>query len=40
MFLSPKTVESHRAKLKEKLGVATANQLLLRAARWVQSGEG
>lgn len=35
--LSPKTIESHRANLKRKLGVETMPELMQRAVLWVQS---
>ena len=35
MCISPKTVESHRLNIKKKMGVATANELVQRAAVWV-----
>lgn len=34
--LSVKTIETYQSKLKEKLGVRDANQLLHQALRWVQ----
>ncbi len=34
--LSPKTIESHRAKIMKKLNVENATQLLHRAIEWVQ----
>jgi len=37
--LSVKTVESHRARIKEKLGVQTATELIRHAVRWVERGE-
>ncbi|MEP0548901.1 MAG: response regulator transcription factor [Rhodothermales bacterium] len=37
LSISPKTVESHRAKIKSKLGVDTATDLMRRAMRWVES---
>lgn len=37
LHLSVKTVESHRANIKEKLQIATATELLQRAIQWVQS---
>ena len=36
--LSAKTVETHRAHLKEKLGFERASELLVAAARWVRDG--
>lgn len=32
--LSVKTVETHRARIKDKLGVASATELVVQAARW------
>ena len=43
LSISPKTVESHRAKIKSKLGAETSTDLMRRAIRWVESigcGEG
>jgi DNA-binding NarL/FixJ family response regulator len=37
MKLSPKTVETYRERIKEKLGVSTTPELLRRAIRWVDS---
>ena len=39
LHLSPKTIESYREHLKQKLGVETAAELGRRAARWVETGE-
>lgn len=39
LHLSPKTVETHRAKLKAKLGLETAAELVARAASWVSAGD-
>jgi len=36
--LSAKTVETHRAHLKEKLGYERSSELLVAAARWVRDG--
>jgi DNA-binding NarL/FixJ family response regulator len=36
LSVSPKTVESHRANIKRKLGLADATALIQRAALWVQ----
>ncbi|XAM00815.1 response regulator transcription factor [Phycisphaeraceae bacterium D3-23] len=35
LFVSPKTVETHRTHLKEKLGVASVPELVSYAAKWV-----
>jgi DNA-binding NarL/FixJ family response regulator len=35
MHVSPKTVETFRARIKEKLGIATLPELIQRAAQWV-----
>lgn len=37
LHLSIKTVEVHRANIKEKLGLKTANELVRYAVRWVDS---
>jgi DNA-binding CsgD family transcriptional regulator len=37
--LSIKTVEVHRANIKEKLGLKTATELVRYAVRWVDSQE-
>jgi DNA-binding NarL/FixJ family response regulator len=37
LHLSIKTVESHRANIKEKLQIGSATELLQHAIRWVQS---
>jgi DNA-binding NarL/FixJ family response regulator len=34
MHVSPKTVETYRARIKEKLGIANGTELIHRAARW------
>jgi DNA-binding NarL/FixJ family response regulator len=39
LHLSVKTVESHRAHIKEKLNLKDANELIHHAIQWVQSGE-
>jgi DNA-binding NarL/FixJ family response regulator len=39
LHLSVKTVETHRARIKEKLEISSATELVVRAAKWVQSGE-
>lgn len=38
LAISPKTVESHQAKLKRKLGVSNATELLRVAMDWAQHG--
>jgi DNA-binding NarL/FixJ family response regulator len=35
MHVSPKTVETFRARIKEKLGIGNATELIRRAAQWV-----
>ncbi len=35
MCLSPKTVETYRARMKEKLGLSNITELIQRAAQWV-----
>jgi DNA-binding CsgD family transcriptional regulator len=35
MNVSPKTVETYRARIKEKLGLNTVTELVQRAAQWV-----
>ena len=37
LHLSISTVESHRARIKEKLGVKSATQLLQHAVKWVET---
>lgn len=37
MHLSVKTIESHRAHIKEKLNLKSANELVLHAIQWVQN---
>lgn len=39
LHLSVKTVESHRAHLKEKLNIATAPELVRFGVEWVRSQE-
>lgn len=36
LHISVKTVESHRANIKEKLHLETANELMRHAVRWVE----
>ena len=35
LHLSPKTVETHRQRIKAKLGIESGTKLLIRAAQWV-----
>jgi DNA-binding NarL/FixJ family response regulator len=35
MHVSPKTVETYRARIKDKLGLSNVNELIQRAAQWV-----
>ena len=35
MHVSPKTVETYRARIKEKLGIGNITELIQRAAQWV-----
>jgi DNA-binding CsgD family transcriptional regulator len=35
MHVSPKTVETFRARIKEKLGISNLPELIQRAAQWV-----
>ena len=37
LFISPKTVETHRANIKRKLNLARANEVIQRATIWVES---
>lgn len=37
--ISQKTVETHRSRIKAKLGVGTAAELVIRAASWLRDGE-
>ncbi len=36
LHISVKTVESHRANIKDKLQVDTANELMRHAVKWVE----
>ncbi|HVZ41173.1 MAG TPA: response regulator transcription factor [Candidatus Kapabacteria bacterium] len=36
LSISPKTVETHRARIKEKLGIASGRELLRHAIQWVE----
>jgi DNA-binding CsgD family transcriptional regulator len=38
MHISPKTVETFRARIKEKLGIRNFSELIQRAAQWVVEG--
>jgi DNA-binding NarL/FixJ family response regulator len=38
LHVSVKTVESHRQRIKEKLGMGSTTELIVHAARWVQQG--
>ncbi len=38
LCVSAKTVQAYCARIKEKLGIDTANELLREAVRWVESG--
>ena len=39
LMISPKTVETHRSRIKEKLGIESGHELLRRAVQWVQEEE-
>ena len=39
LCISPRTVDAHRAHIKEKLEIKNGNELLRFAVRWVESGE-
>src|SRR6201999_195811 len=39
LHLSPKTIETYREHIKQKLGLDTASDLLRRAVRFVDGGE-
>lgn len=39
MFVSPKTVETYRARIKEKLGLNNVTELVQRATQWVLENE-
>jgi DNA-binding NarL/FixJ family response regulator len=38
LAISPKTVETHRARIKEKLGVESATELVVHAVEWTHHG--
>ena len=40
LHLSAKTVESHRLRIKQKLGIATATGLVAHAAQWLRDSAG
>ncbi len=40
LHLSVKTVESYRARIKTKLDIGNASELMQRAVTWVETGEG
>jgi DNA-binding NarL/FixJ family response regulator len=40
MHVSPKTVETYRARIKEKLGLSNITALIHRAAQWVLENDG
>jgi DNA-binding NarL/FixJ family response regulator len=37
--ISPRTVDAHRAHIREKLGLADSSELMRYAVRWVETGE-
>lgn len=39
LHLSPKTIESHRERLKQKLALESGSALIRRATHWVDTGE-
>ena len=39
MMLSPKTVETHRVHIKQKLGLSTTNEFVQRATLWTAQNE-
>ncbi len=38
LTISAKTVETHRARIKEKLGAASANEVMVLAVNWLRDG--
>ncbi len=36
--IAPKTVETHRARIKSKLGLETAAELMIVAVNWLRDG--
>jgi DNA-binding NarL/FixJ family response regulator len=38
LYVSVKTIESYRARIKEKLHITTANDFIRRAVKWVEEG--
>ncbi len=40
LSMSPKTVDSHRRNMREKLGLASARDLVLYAVRWAEEANG
>ncbi len=40
LSISPKTVDAHRARIKEKLGMRDGGELVRFAVRWVETGPG
>lgn len=40
LAMSPKTVDSHRRNIREKLGLANPRELVRYAARWAESADG
>jgi DNA-binding NarL/FixJ family response regulator len=40
LHISPRTLDAHRAHIREKLGLADGNELIRYAIRWVEVGNG